>query len=61
MLLVNKVSAIYQSQSTILFSFSLQPNMPLESNVILNVKGDVLERYSIVLHALVVTKDEEDN
>lgn len=34
--------------------------MPMETNVILNVKGDVLERYDILLHALVVTKEQGD-
>ncbi|XP_071839784.1 cilia- and flagella-associated protein 74-like isoform X2 [Apostichopus japonicus] len=36
------------------------PNMPMETNVMLNVKGDVLERYDILLHALVITKEQGD-
>ncbi|XP_030843009.1 cilia- and flagella-associated protein 74 [Strongylocentrotus purpuratus] len=32
------------------------PNLPIESSIILNLKGDVLERYNILLRALVVSE-----
>ncbi|XP_041480750.1 cilia- and flagella-associated protein 74-like [Lytechinus variegatus] len=32
------------------------PNLPIESSIIINLKGDILERYNILLRALVVSE-----